>query len=409
MWRMWTVRRARRTAVVAGGTVEDWFREWIHNALSGRDLYLDAECYLRQRLPEPQDASRDDLLGKTPYELGLAFERADLDEHGVGADRLCRWLLLRRAGGQPLTADDLIRTQLSWAGTSSGAIDAVSQLLGLMPPAAVPALLVVFDGASTPHRNGEAVSSQIELLQVSARPLANLVTCAPRLTLAVAVSEECWQAYMERAPESFAKAVVREHVIHVRGWTADRVRQAVAARTSRAIDVPEPVFVEVARLGASTALVDSLCAASIADPSGRCGQIEVSGVENANGVSSEWSVDENDPWKSAQELFLFQLLEHTADLAGRFQLNAEPGFPFGHQPAAVDLLSLPLRIAVEIDGYYHFTSPDRYRRDRRKDVALQRHGFLVLRFLAEDVVPRMQTVLQAIRDAVHLRESQRPS
>ena len=165
----------------------------------------------------------------------------------------------------------------------------------------------------------------------------------------------------------------------------------------------------MARLGASPALVDSLCAASIVDRSGRCGLIEGSGGDNASEVSSELSRDERDPWKSAQERFLFQLLEHTADLTGRFQLNAEPGFPFGNQPAAVDLLNSQLKIAVEIDGYHHFTSADRYRRDRRKDYALQQHGFLVLRFLAEDVVPRMQTVLQAIREAVHLRESQRSS
>ena len=232
MWRMWTVRRARRTAVVAGGTVEDWFREWVHNVLSGRDLYLDAERYLRQRLPEPLNMSRDYLRDKTQHELGLAFEHAGLDEHGVGADRLCRWLLLRRSGGQPLTADDLIRTQMTWAEDSSRAIDALSQLLGLIPPATAPALLVVFDSASMPHPHGDDPSPQIELLRESARQLANLVTCAPRLSLAVAVSEADWQAYVERAPESFAKAVVREHIIHVRGWTADRVRQAVAARTS---------------------------------------------------------------------------------------------------------------------------------------------------------------------------------
>jgi very-short-patch-repair endonuclease len=409
LWRMWAARHSRRTAVVTGGTIEDWFREWVHSVLSGRDLYLDAERYLRQRLPEPLDASHDYLRNKTQHELGLAFEHAGLDEHGVGADRICRWLLLRRSGGRSLKADDLIRTQMTWTADSSGAIDALSQLLGLIPPAAVPALLVVFDSASRPRPHGDDPSPPIELLQESARQLANLVTSAPRLSLAVAVSEADWQAYVERAPESFAKAVVREHIIHVRGWTAERMRQAVAARTSRPIDVPEQVFSEVARLGASPALVDSLCAALIADPSGHRGQIEESGEDNASEVCSESSRDARDPWKSAQEQFLFQLLEHTADLAGRFQLNAEPGFPFGNQPAAVDLLNSQLKIAVEVDGYFHFTSPDRYRRDRRKDYALQQHGFLVLRFLAEDVVPRMQTVLQAIREAVHLRESHRSS
>ena len=43
-------------------------------------------------------------------------------------------------------------------------------------------------------------------------------------------------------------------------------------------------------------------------------------------------------------------------------------------------------LAVEIDGYYHFQDADAYRRDRRKDLELQKRGFLVVRVLAEDVV-----------------------
>ncbi len=142
------------------------------------------------------------------------------------------------------------------------------------------------------------------------------------------------------------------------------------------------------------------------DSTGRTLPTDTDSEANSKQVSRDSSGDERDPWKSAQEWFLFQLLEHTTDLAGRFQLNGQPGFLFGNQQAEIDLLCPSLKIAVEIDGYYHFTDPDRYRRDRRKDVELQRHDFLVLRFLAEDVVPRMVTVLDSIRAAVRFRESQ---
>ena len=56
--------------------------------------------------------------------------------------------------------------------------------------------------------------------------------------------------------------------------------------------------------------------------------------------------------------------------------------------------------AVEIDGYYHFQNPDSYRRDRRKDMELQKHGYLVVRVLAEDVVCRLEEVLETILAAV---------
>jgi very-short-patch-repair endonuclease len=51
----------------------------------------------------------------------------------------------------------------------------------------------------------------------------------------------------------------------------------------------------------------------------------------------------------------------------------------------VDFLSRDLRVAVELDGPQHLSDPVAYRRDRRKDRLLQEQGYLVLRFLAEDV------------------------
>ena len=62
-----------------------------------------------------------------------------------------------------------------------------------------------------------------------------------------------------------------------------------------------------------------------------------------------------------------------------------------------------MNLAVEIDGYYHFQNPDSYRRDRRKDMELQKHGYLVVRVLAEDVVCRLEEVLETILAAVAFR------
>ena len=113
-----------------------------------------------------------------------------------------------------------------------------------------------------------------------------------------------------------------------------------------------------------------------------------------------------DPWKSEQERFLFELLEATPDLSGLFQLNVDPGFKFGNRPAEVDLACLSLKIAIEVDGYFHFQDLDSYRRDRRKDLKLQRHGYLVVRFLADDIVPEMNRILQVVREAVKYRRAE---
>ena len=62
----------------------------------------------------------------------------------------------------------------------------------------------------------------------------------------------------------------------------------------------------------------------------------------------------------------------------------------------VDLLCADARVAVELDGAQHLADPVAYRRDRRKDQLLQENGYLVLRFLAEDVGKELDMVLDAI-------------
>ena len=54
------------------------------------------------------------------------------------------------------------------------------------------------------------------------------------------------------------------------------------------------------------------------------------------------------------------------------------------------------RIAVEIDGDQHLADPAAYRRDRRKDLLLQENGYVVLRFLAQDIGKDLDRVLDTI-------------
>lgn len=104
--------------------------------------------------------------------------------------------------------------------------------------------------------------------------------------------------------------------------------------------------------------------------------------------------------RSAAEAAMFEALEATPATAGRFKLNEYLSVRFGSVACEVDLLSRADDIAIEIDGYHHFSDPSRYRRDRRKDLLLQMQGLIVIRVLAEDVLidPReaVTTVCQAI-------------
>lgn len=109
--------------------------------------------------------------------------------------------------------------------------------------------------------------------------------------------------------------------------------------------------------------------------------------------------------RSAAEAALFVALEGAADTAGRFELNVKLGVRFGPAACEVDLLARRPRVAVEIDGYHHFTGVEAYRRDREKDVLLQLQGFLVVRVLAADVARDPRPAVDLIRRVLAAREA----
>ena len=120
--------------------------------------------------------------------------------------------------------------------------------------------------------------------------------------------------------------------------------------------------------------------------------------------------DGADRARSATEAFLFRRLETLTETKGRFRLNVALPIAFdGVGTLEVDLLCADGRVAVELDGGQHLADPVAYRRDRRKDQLLQENGYLVLRFLAEDVGRELDLVLDAILRALSHRESAIPT
>jgi len=108
--------------------------------------------------------------------------------------------------------------------------------------------------------------------------------------------------------------------------------------------------------------------------------------------------------RGASEAFLYRRLETLAETSGAFQLNAKLPISFdgwGHME--VDLLCAEARLVVELDGPQHLDDAEAYRRDRRKDALLQEAGYLVLRFLAEDVGKNLDGVLDTILRALASR------
>ncbi|WP_233278211.1 endonuclease domain-containing protein [Myxococcus stipitatus] len=111
--------------------------------------------------------------------------------------------------------------------------------------------------------------------------------------------------------------------------------------------------------------------------------------------------------RSKAERFLYdKVLQNHPATRGLFTLNATVDLHDGGRPLEVDFLSRELRIALEIDGYHHFLEPERFRRDRRKDLALQRAGYWVVRYLEEDVVPRYEEILKTLESLIAARRAE---
>ena len=101
--------------------------------------------------------------------------------------------------------------------------------------------------------------------------------------------------------------------------------------------------------------------------------------------------------RSASEAFLFHRLESLPETRGHFQLNQLLPIPFGERhEMEVDLLCRDARLVIEVDGPQHLDDVLAYRRDRHKDALLQERGYLVLRFLAEDIGTRLDQILDTV-------------
>jgi very-short-patch-repair endonuclease len=102
---------------------------------------------------------------------------------------------------------------------------------------------------------------------------------------------------------------------------------------------------------------------------------------------------------------LHAALARDARTAGRFALDAPVPIHAGGSAIEVDLVAESARLAIEIDGWYHFRDPEGYRTARVTDLRLQRAGFFVMRFLAEDVGDRLALIVDEIAVALRGRRA----
>jgi very-short-patch-repair endonuclease len=191
-------------------------------------------------------------------------------------------------------------------------------------------------------------------LDIALRVAIALVEASPLAPIAVATTPEAWGTWLAAPGREHAKAMARPYAIEL------AQRQPVA---SPALDRARRLIETARRSG---------------------------------------TAEDDDAARSAAERALYEALEADERSRGLFALNGTLTVVFGSRPLEIDLSCRTLRLAVEVDGFFHFRDAGAYRRDRRKDFVLQREGYFVVRVLAEDVADRLDEVVSTIHEAIAL-------
>jgi very-short-patch-repair endonuclease len=191
----------------------------------------------------------------------------------------------------------------------------------------------------------------------------------------------------------------------LRTWRAGRRDRLAAMVDEGSVEIPDvlPDEGEIVGTGASAEGPTVASSASAIGPAPASTTSHAPGAVTPGRRHRSHVIDA----RSAAEAALFEALEATPSTAGRFELNEYLSVFFGSGAAEVDLLSREDRIALEVDGYYHFADLDAYRRDREKDLLLQLQGFVVIRVLAQDVVKDARPAVNAVSRVLALRGGER--
>jgi hypothetical protein len=365
MVRQWADAVSRSAVLVRPGErdSESVVVLWMNKLAENHDLGAAAIRWLARRMDRAAESLERSLRLMTPYEVAMFLESVLPLESETPVERVGRslveWAAAGTQSGNSGLAADL---DLLLEGRGRPWIRVFGAMGDLVPPECLPVLVL------------RSAEQNVAGLEGIARLLAELAVAQPGAALALLVERELFDSYVALAPASRAKALVRESVIIMA-----RPDLVAAADSLRA-----PVAFQ--EFTSDDRVVNDL----------------ESGILN---LQSEKPVpNDDDQARSAAERFLYENLESVAETAGLFELNGTLDFHFGlNRWIEVDLLARMLKLAVEVDGYHHFTDPEAFRRDRRKDLELQKNGYLVVRVLADDVVQRLEEVMDTIVAAVAFR------
>lgn len=375
-WRNWAGRRGLSVAHVLWGDRSDLTIAWVSRAFEENNPVTMAIRWVASQTHSDPAVTAARIERMTRYDFDTFWRELPSDATDPTA-AAAYYLLMRFVTGERIDIAAMVGVL---AETSAGVADPVRvfrAIGGLLTQSRWPALLI-----SPPH------SEAAGWLLIALRGLEQIVATLPTLPVAVAVAAEEYDRTVADQPTIRSVALAREGYAAVPAVSVHDLSQRLRA----AGVVPPPPDATLRRLTAD-GLSEEMTAAF---------------VEAAVAARSAVVSKDDSQARSAAERLLHERLESLPQTAGLFALNQRLPFAHGIRSAEADLCASRLKLVVEVDGSYYHLKTHQYRLDRRKDWLYQRHGYWILRFLAEDVIDDLNTVLDAILEAVALRSNSTP-
>ncbi|MEA5452823.1 DUF559 domain-containing protein [Leptolyngbya sp. CCNP1308] len=376
LWTQWSKQTDRLTGVGVYTSIATLLETWLTTmALQCRSSTIAQHDDLRSRILQnfatlahrPEAELTAFLASTSDYQRQLFWQQlAPLSEDADQLRAILTWL--------PAFPSSEPQTKSLALADSSTVLASFAAVARLFPQSVVPGLLVLL-----PEDDRAAVALTA---------LAQLVEAVPQIPVALALTIAQVQYLLNELPESRAKAMLRGGLIDVPSFEPGNIRQWLSTH------------------GLDDEQLQPLL--HLAETHGTTPEALDTALTLLNQAHQPDTAEAAEVYRSQAEWFLFQYLEAKPTTVGRFQVNARLDIDFGGRPMEVDFLDAAAKIVIELDGHYHFQSLDNYRRDRRKDRLLQQQGFLVLRFLSEDVVRDLEGILDAVDQALATRSSSIP-
>ncbi len=354
IWLQWMKGIARNTAICPTGTSKLLFTNWLQKLFANSTLRDEVLTYLAKLHQCPKKQLEVELINKSDYELDIMQQQSQYKRVTVDCALILRWFIKQIAANNILTvgsAVDLIYFLEVQKGQHISTI--ISVFAEILPLDIIPGLLIEVSTDDLYH------SDLVHLI-------IQIAESHPGILLALSIQPATLTEYLSKHTESKDKVMLRTGVV------------VIPQIKTSGLPIETNKFLYQCNMPQN--LLDDAHA--------------------LQQVITDKNVDHSVA-RSQAELFLFNVLMQTADTKNLFKLNAKLPFEFGNQAMEVDLFASTVQVAIEIDGYYHFQDLDAWRRDRRKDFELQTKEILVLRFLSEDVLSKLEEILYRIRQALH--------